>query len=161
DMVKLTCSPAINAASEEELQHELHVARLAVTDAGGIASVTGTKDQTIGAACEAAADRIAKVQPVEEVENIRSKLDLIPLLDFEVLENREVYRRETWSVQAVALDRSVSAKRRELERILIEVPHAVDKTAVHGCRLRDALKWITHLVSPVRAVPCVAAVRAG
>ena len=122
--------------------------------------MTGAKDQTIRAACEAA-DRIAKVQPVEEVENLRSKLDLIPLLDFEVLENREVYRRETWSVQAVALDRSVRAKRRKLKRILIELPDAVHKTAVHGCRLRDPLKWITRLVSPIRAVPRVAAVRAG
>ena len=90
-MVNLICCPAINAASEQELQHELHVARLTVADSGGIASVTRAKDQTIGTACEAAADRIAKVQPVEEVENLRSKLDLIPLLDFEVLENREVY----------------------------------------------------------------------
>src|SRR5262249_42047798 len=37
----------------------------------------------------------------------------------------------------------------------------VHQAALYGCRLCDALKWITHLVGPVGAVPCVASIGAG
>src|SRR5262249_7865048 len=104
-------SKTTSAPLEQELQTELHVARLAIANPRSIASVTRPKDQTIRAAGQAA-DGIAQVQPVEEVEDLASELNLIPLLDFEVLENREVYRRKARPVEAVALDRSVSAKSR-------------------------------------------------
>src|SRR5215470_9031506 len=86
---------------EEKLQHKLNVAWLAVADARRVATVPRPADQS---ASGEAGVRVAQIQPVEDVENLRTELNRVALRDLETLEDREVYRSEAGAVEAVALD---------------------------------------------------------
>src|SRR5213594_2773296 len=82
--------------SEDELEHELHVARLAIADARGVPTVPRSVDQPVAGDTTIGT---SQVQPVKEVEDLRAELDRVALLDPEVLEDREVHRSEARPVQ--------------------------------------------------------------
>src|SRR5690349_7254694 len=78
---------AIYLDLEEKLQHELNIARLAVADARRVAAVPRPADQS---AAGDAGVRVAQIQAVEDVENLRTELNRVALRDLETLEDRKV-----------------------------------------------------------------------
>src|SRR5262245_56273116 len=69
---------------EEKLHHELNIARFAVADAGRVGAVPRPADQSAARNARAGSSQI---QPVEDVENLRTELNRVALRDLEVLED--------------------------------------------------------------------------
>src|SRR5579862_6440984 len=86
DVMTIAVPRALQADSEEDLQRQLHVERLARTDAGGTARITDGVANRAQAAAHAAAG-LSEVHAVEDVEHLHAQLRSDAWRDRDVLED--------------------------------------------------------------------------